>query len=82
MQKYSIIIFKSKIDIRKKSLYQEKELGENAEARSHMCSAASKQLCFECIFRQKFRYKLNPFLWGVQKLDILLKLQHLTAKFC
>ena len=62
MQKYSITEIKSKIDIRKKSLYQEKELGENAEARSHMCSAASKQLCFECIFLQKFRYKLNPFL--------------------
>ena len=56
MQKYSIIIFKSKIDIRKKSLYQEKELGENAEARSHLCSAASKQLCFECIFLQKFNF--------------------------
>ena len=82
MQKYSIIIFKSKIDIRKKSLYQEKELGEDAEAHSHLCSAASQQMCFECIFLQKFLLKLNPFLWGVRKLDILLKLQHLTAKFC
>ena len=71
MQKYSIIIFKSKIEIRKKSLYQEKELGEDAEARSHLCSAASQQLRFQVHFRPKFRLKLNPFLSGVRKLDIL-----------
>ena len=62
MQKYSITEIKSKIDIRKKSLYQEKELGEDAEARSHLCSAASKQLCFECIFVQNFALNLTLFL--------------------
>ena len=51
-----------KIDIRKKSLYQEKELGEDAEARSHRCSAASQQLRFRVHLRPKIRLKLNPFL--------------------
>ena len=81
MQKYSITEIKSKIDIRKNLFTKRKSLVRTQKPAVIGVQRRPSNCALVCTFVQKFRFKLNPFLWGVRKLDILFKLQHLTAKF-